>query len=417
MKRTLTLGLAAALAAGCGADSAPDAAMTDMSAEDHSAHLGGGSGGARDSTGAILRQAVQITAEQERALGVVYVTVQRENLTRTIRTVGTVQAAEPNVVDVTPKIGGFVERLFVDFTGDTVRSNQPLLTLYSPELVATQEELLTAKRLVETLDPASGESYRNAVAMLNAARRRLSYWDISDPQVQRIEETGLATKTLTLVAPVNGIVMEKRVVEGQRVAPGERLYRIADLSEVWIEGEVFERDLQYVREGTLAHIEVAAYPGEHRMGSVSFVYPTVDVQSRTNRMRVLVPNRDLQLKPGMFATVYFDAPVGSDVLTVPFGAVIVTGERNLVFVHAADGSLVPREVQLGARAADRVQILSGLREGESIVAAANFLIDAESRLAGTGGAMPGMQHAEHGMTVPPSPAPPDTAGDEEHQHD
>jgi Cu(I)/Ag(I) efflux system membrane fusion protein len=171
-----------------------------------------------------------------------------------------------------------------------------------------------------------------------------------------------------------------------------RLYRIADLSEMWVEGEVFEQDLQFVHEGAQAHIEVAAYPGEHIMGRVSFVYPTVDARSRTNRMRVTVPNPDLRLKPGMFATIFFDVEVGKNDLSVPMEAVMVTGERNLVFVRDPDGMLVPREVTLGGRAGNRVQILDGLAEGETIVASANFLVDAESRLGGTGGDMPGMQH-------------------------
>jgi RND family efflux transporter MFP subunit len=186
--------------------------------------------------------------------------------------------------------------------------------------------------------------------------------------------------------------------------PGEPLYRIADLSEVWVEGEVFEQDLRLVREGGQAHIEVAAYPGEHVMGRVSFVYPTVDVESRTNRVRVTVPNRERRLKPGMFATVYFDAVVGNDLLVVPTEAVVVTGERNVVFVRDAQGMLTPRDVVLGTRAGDRVAVLAGLSEGETIVGAANFLVDAESRLGGTGGGMPGMQHG--GPTVP---APRDTA--------
>jgi len=212
------------------------------------------------------------------------------------------------------------------------------------------------------------------------------------------------TKTLTLVAPVDGIVLEKDVVEGQRVGPGARLYRLADLSSVWVEGELFEQDLQFVSVGARAHIEVAAYPGVHMMGQVSFVYPTVDERSRTNRVRLRVANPELRLKPGMFATVYFDAEIGSDVISIPIDAVVATGERNLVFHHHEDGSLHPHEVVLGARAGDRVQILAGLDAGEEIVASANFLVDAESRLAGTGGSMPGMHHGGHGSAIEPQEA-------------
>lgn len=351
---------------------------------------------------AMDRQAVHLSAEQERALGVVYVTVRRETLTRSIRTVGRIEAPEPNVADVTPKIEGFIEQLFVASTGETVGRGQRLLTLYSPELVAAQEELLTARRLVIGVDSTVGEAWRSAGAMLEAARRRLAYWDITPDQIARLESTGEVTKTLTLVAPVSGIVLEKDVFEGQRVMPGMRLYRIADLTEVWVEGEVFEQDIKFVEEGAQSHIEVAAYPGEHVMGVVSFVYPTVDVQSRTNRVRVTVPNRDLRLKPGMFATIFFDVEVADEALTVPTEAVVVTGERNLVFSRDEDGMLQAREVVLGARAGERIAILSGLSEGERIVGSANFLVDAESRLGGAGG-MPGQQHAGHGSVLEPSP--------------
>ncbi|MEE9579354.1 MAG: efflux RND transporter periplasmic adaptor subunit, partial [Gemmatimonadota bacterium] len=307
--------LASALLGACGDGDASRAGGANGAA-DHST-----TGEGLDAAEALERQAVHLSAEQERALGVVYVTVTRETLTRSIRTVGRIAAPEPNVADVTPKIEGFIEQLFVASTGETVRRGQKLLTLYSPELVAAQEELLTARRLAARIDSTAGESWRAARAMLEASRRRLAYWDITPEQIDRLESTGEVSKTLTLVAPVSGIVLEKDVWEGQRVIPGMRLYRIADLTEVWVEGEVFERDIQFVEEGAQAHMEVAAYPGEHRMGTVSFVYPTVDVQSRTNRVRVTVPNHDLRLKPGMFATIFFDVQVADDALTVPMEAV------------------------------------------------------------------------------------------------
>jgi Cu(I)/Ag(I) efflux system membrane fusion protein len=368
-------------------------------------------------TAQATRGMVHLTAEQERALGVTYTTVASMSALSEIRTVGRIAAPEGNIADITPKIDGFVERLYVATTGESVRRGQDLLSIYSPSLVAAQEELLTARRLAETISPDAGEAYRNAQSMLDAARRRLAYWDITEAQIARLEETGAVTKTLTLVAPVNGIVLEKDVFEGQRVMPGMRLYRIADLSTVWVEGEVFERDLQHVDVGAQAHIEVQAYPGEHLMGTVSFVYPTVDVESRTNRVRVTVANPGLRLKPGMFATVFYDVTAIRDDIAVPLQAVVVTGERNLVFVRDQEGMLSPREVVLGARAGEHVQILSGLAEGETIVASANFLVDAESRLAATGGSMPGMQHAGHGTAIEPAEEP-DTAGTGGHEdHD
>lgn len=380
-----------ALAVACGGDGGSEqAASTEMTPEEHARMQAGGQG-AVDSTGAALRQPVHLTPAQENALGVMYQTVGSRPLERTIRTVGRLVAAEDRVADVTLKVEGFVEQLYVSTTGEAVRRGQPLLTLYSPELVAAQEELLTARRLASRVDETAEEAWRSAQSMLEAARRRLSYWDVSDDQIERIEQTGEVTKTLTLHSPVSGIVLEKVVLEGQRVTPGVQLYQIADLSSVWVEGDVFEQDLQFIELGSQSHIEVAAYPGEHFMGRVSFVYPTVDMASRTNRVRVTLDNPDLRLKPGMFATMFFDTKL-PDALAVPLEAVLVTGERNLVFVRDAEGMLQPREVVLGPRAGDYVQILAGLESGETIVGSANFLVDAESRLSSTGGAMPGMQH-------------------------
>jgi RND family efflux transporter MFP subunit len=304
----------------------------------------------------------------------------------------------------------------VNTTGEAVRRGQALLTLYSPELVAAQEELLTALRLRDRLDAESGPARDNADRMVEATRQRLAWWDISDSQVERLVSSGEATKTLTLVSPVSGVVLEKPVVEGQRVRAGEQLYRIADLSEVWVEGDVFERDIRFVTEGSVAHIEVAAYPGRHFMGTVSFVYPIVDRGSRTNRVRVTLSNPGLDLKPGMFATIFFDVRIDDDVVVVPMEAVIITGERNLVFVREPNGTLRPQEVVLGPSAGERVEILEGLVPGEEIVASANFLVDAESRLAATGGGMPGMQHGSH---AEPAPVEADTAAamGAEHDHD
>lgn len=335
------------------------------------------------------RAPVQLTAEQARAIGVTFTVVERGPLARTVRTVGQVVPAEPNLAEITTKIDGFVEQLFVDATGMSVRRGQPLLTIYSPMLVAAQEELLAARRLAASVDSGEAEVWRNAQALLEAARRRFSYWDISAEQIERLERTGEVTKTLALKAPVDGVVLEKMVVAGQAVMAGMRLYRIADLRTVWIEGAVFEQDLAFVRVGAPVRAELAAYPGRFVDGRVSFVWPTVDEQSRTARVRVAFANPGGLLKPGMYATLFFEALVGGDVLQVPAEAVVQTGERNLVFVVGEGGALVPREIVLGPRAAGRFQVLSGLAGGERIVASANFLVDAESRLA-TGAGMAGM---------------------------
>lgn len=341
------------------------------------------------------RAPVHLTAEQARAIGVTFTAVQRGPLTRTIRSVGQVVAAEPNLAEITTKIDGFVDQLFVNATGTTVRRGQPLLTLYSPMLVAAQEELLAAQHLAAAVDSNDAEVWRNTQMLLDASRRRLVYWDISAEQIARLERTGDVTKTLALNAPVDGIVLEKMVVAGQAVMPGMKLYRIADLSTVWIEGAVFEQDLGAVRVGARVSAELAAYPGERVDGRVSFVWPTVDEASRSGRVRVSFRNPDGRLRPGMYATLRFEAAVDSDAVSVPAEAVVQTGERNLVFVVGNRGALEPREVVLGVRAGERFQIDSGLTAGERIVASANFLVDAESRLVNGGGManMPGM-HTE-----------------------
>lgn len=410
---TAARALALLVMAACTGEETQDAAMTGMSAEEH-AHMHGGMAGTTDSTGATIRQTITLTPEQERTLGVTFSTVQRATLRRSIRTVGRIAIAEPRVVDVAPKIDGFVEEIFVNTTGQTVRRGEPLFTLYSPALVAAQEELLTARRMADRIDSTAGEAWHNAQTLLHAARRRLEYWDITPEQVDRLEQVGRVSKELTLFAPASGSVLEKGIVEGQRITQGDRLYRIADLTEVWVEGDVFEQDLQLIRLGSQAHIEVSAYPGHHVMGRVSFIHPTMDEPSRTNRVRVSVRNDDLRLKPGMFATVFFDATIGENVLTVPLEAVVVTGERNVVFVRHEDGSLMPHDVVLGLRAGESVQVLGGVREGQTIVISANFLVDAESRLGSVGGAMAGMDHGAEA----PADTPDSTAGGHEgHNHD
>ncbi len=351
--------------------------------------MGGDTGGMRGAE----RGLVRLSPAQAQAIGVTYTVVQRGPLERTIRTVGQIVPAESRLAEVTTKIDGFVDRLFVDATGLTVRRNEPLLTLYSPMLVSAQEELLAAQRLAASQDSnRDTEAWHNAQTLFQAARKRLAYWDISPEQIDRLERTSEITKTLTLTAPFDGVVLEKMVVAGQAVTAGMKLYRLADLSTVWIEGDVFEQDVGLVRVGAPVRVELAASAGQSFTGHVGFVWPVVQEQSRTTRVRVELPNPDGALRPGMFATLVFDARIGTDALSVPAEAVVMTGERNLVFVVGPDGALGPREVTLGGRAGGRVQILDGLKAGERIVASGNFLVDAESRLGGAKGMqqMPGM---------------------------
>lgn len=364
------------------------------------------SGGHNHGTAAATDSAhpVALSAADAQRIGVTYATVSVGALSREIRSVGQVTFDETRVQTITPKIDGYVDRLLVNATGQYVAAGQALLDIYSPMLVTAQEELLLAARLQKDVAGASEQTRRNADNLLTAARRRLAYWDIGDEVVAEIERTGTVRKTLTLRSPVGGYVLEKNVLAGQKIMAGEALYKVADLSTVWVEGEVFEQDLAAVRLGQVVRAEFQALPGDVRRGEIAYVYPTVSTETRTARVRVVVPNGDLHLKPGMYATIRIGGTARQGVLTVPRSAVLTTGERSLVFVRDANGHLEPREVSVGASADDRIEILRGVKAGDVVVASATFLVDAESNLGkalGGMGDMPGMD-----MTTPPKLLPP-----------
>ncbi|MGD8321515.1 MAG: efflux RND transporter periplasmic adaptor subunit [Gemmatimonadota bacterium] len=336
--------------------------------------------------GADEQKPVRLDEEGARRIGVTYAAVQREVLPVFVKTVGTVAYDETRLATVNPKIAGWVEKLYVDFTGAPVKKGQPLMDLYSPALVSAQEELVLAARLVG--QAGEGRALENARELLRSARRRLSYWDIPDEEIARIEHSGEPTKTLTLRAPASGVVVEKNVVEGDRIMPGMTVYRIADLSRVWIEADVFEKDLALVKTGQGALVSFEAYPGKVFKGRVTYVYPTVSVQARTARVRLELPNPGESLKPGMYAQIDLDVPQGRPTLVVPRSAVLATGERAIVFVRSDDGTLVPREVVMGRTSGRLQELLDGVEAGEQVVSSAAFLVDAESNLGSM--AMPGM---------------------------
>jgi Cu(I)/Ag(I) efflux system membrane fusion protein len=341
-------------------------------------------------------QPVSLDAEASRRIGVTYATVERRALPVFVRTVGNVAYDETSLANLNPKIEGWVEKLHVEFTGAPVRAGQPLMDVYSPALVSAQEELILAARLVR--DAGGERSSANAAELLKSARRRLAYWDIPAEEIRRIEESGETAKVLTLRAPASGIVIEKNVVEGDRIMPGMTLFRIADLSQVWVEADVFEKDLAFVAVGQGALVSFEAYPGTPFGGRVAYVYPTVSAESRTGRVRVELQNPNGQLKPGMYATLNLQVPPMDPTLVVPRSAVVETGERTLVFLVGPDGALYPRDVKAGRASLQLIEIMSGLAEGDRVVSSAAFLVDAESNLGTmTGGAqpMPGMDHSQH----------------------
>ncbi|MBW3571866.1 MAG: efflux RND transporter periplasmic adaptor subunit [Gemmatimonadetes bacterium] len=340
---------------------------------------------------------VQLTAGQISEFGITFAFAEQRTLSDEVRTVGIVNFDETRIAQMAPKFSGFVERLYVDFTGKPVRRGQPLLEIYSPELVAAQEELLLAGRLQRTMGessvPGVGGGSPDLVA---AARRRLLLWDVSPAQVDEVLRSGRVRRTLTLHAPVSGVVVEKPVVRGQAVAAGQTLYTIADLTEVWVEAELREADAATVQEGTPATVELAAFPGRPIAGTVEYVYPTLQQEARTLKARISVPNPGGRLKPGMYATVRLAAP-GRTALTIPASALVRTGERTLVFVDLGGGRLAPQEVEVGRVGAEYAEILAGVEPGQRVVTSAQFLLDSESNLAevmrsmvGMGGDMGGM---------------------------
>jgi len=337
--------------------------------------------GGEATAGMAMDGSIRLTAADVSTFGITFAAAEVRSLTREIRTVAAVDFDETRMAYVAPKFGGWVERLHVDFTGQRVREGEPLLDVYSPELVTAQEELLLAARMA---DSVAGSEVENVAAgaedLLGSARRRLAYWDVTDEQIERLIETGEVRKALTIQAPVSGIVMEKDVFQGQAFQPGAKLYMIADLSEVWVNAEIFESDVGIVREGMPAGISVAALPGETLSGTVEYVYPTLEDRTRSMRARIAISNPGARLKPGMYATVTLSADLG-ETLSVPASAVLHSGERAVAFVDMGGGRLMPHELRLGLRGDERVQVLEGLEPGQRVVTSAHFLLDSESNLA------------------------------------
>ncbi|HXH07815.1 MAG TPA: FixH family protein [Vicinamibacterales bacterium] len=297
-----------------------------------------------------------------------------------IRTVGIVRYDETRLADVNLKLDGWVRELYVDYTGAFVRKGQPLFTLYSPALLTTQQEYLTAlatRRQVGESAIAEVRDYADRLVV--SARERLRLWDLPEDEIGRLEKERTARAAVPFRAPVSGYVIEKNVLPGMRVTAGQTLYRIADLSVVWLEADVYEQDVSLVRVGQRASVCLEAYPGERFRGRVVYVYPVVEEKTRTARVRFELPNRGMRLKPGMYADVELEVPLGR-LLTIPADAVLDSGARQIVFVSQGDGYFEPRPVRIGHRLEGRVQVLEGLEDGEVIASGAAFFLDSESQL-------------------------------------
>jgi Cu(I)/Ag(I) efflux system membrane fusion protein len=339
--------------------------------------------------------AIYLSPEKQQLIGLRTGVVERVPMTKVIRTVGQITADETRISRVYTKVGGWVDKLYVNFTGDLVRKGQPLLSIYSPELVATQEEYLLALRAQNRLRASPFEEVADGGSTLLAAtRRRLELWDVPEAEIRRIEQAGRPIKTITLYAPTSGYVMEKSVLEGQKVDSSTPLMVVADLSVVWVQAEFYEEEAGVVQVGDAATLTVNSYPGHEWRGRIDYIYPSVDPTTRTLRARLRFANHGVMLKPGMYGNVLIQKPLGSK-LTVPEEAILDSGTRQIVFLDRGDGHFEPREVEIGQRTDGRREILSGLEPGDRIVTSGNFLIDSESRLKSAlqdMQAMPGMDH-------------------------
>lgn len=323
-----------------------------------------------------------VDPRRQQLLNVQTTTVERRPLEKVIRTVATLELDETQIRHVHPKIRGWIEKIFVNFTLQYVEKGDPLFSVYSPELVSTQEEYLLAVRMAEGLSTSSFENVTNgARSLLEATRRRLLLLDITEEQIRALEKTGKVQKSLTIYSPATGHVIQKNAFENMYVTPDMNVYTVADHSRIWAKVEIYENEIPYISEGQAAVMTVPASPGESFRGKVSYVYPHLDARTRTMKARLEFPNPDLKLKPGMYANIDLRVPLGR-LLAVPYSAVLRTGTRDLVFVDLGNGQLQLRRVEIGAKAGDYYEVLKGLRAGEKVISAANFLIDAESKVQG-----------------------------------
>lgn len=310
-------------------------------------------------------------------IGVRTAKIKKKPLVKSVRTIGTVDYDEKRVYHVHTKIEGWIEKLYVDFTGQKVKKDDMLLEIYSPQLVSTQEEYLLALKYsteIEEAAPPGTESIREL------SRRRLELWDVPAHQIKELEETGGILKTLHIHSPAGGIVTEKSVVEGMFVKPGTSLYTIADISKVWVYADIYEYELPWIKVGQEAEVTLEAYPGRVFRGRVSFIYPFMEPTTRTNKVRLVFENPGGELKPDMYANVTLKSEIKKDALVVPTEAVIRSGERNIVILSRGGGRFTPVEVTLGPEAEEYYMVERGLKEGDEVVTSAQFLIDSESRL-------------------------------------
>ena len=353
---------------------------------------------------------LRISTEKIQKLGVRTEAALLRSLDKTVRAAGRVEPDERRLFTIASKFEGYVERLHVNVTGQPLAKGQSLFEVYSPELVSAQREYAIAVQGVDALKEAGGQAQAGMKQLAESSLQRLRNWDVSDEQIKALARTGAAQRTLTFRSPAAGIVMEKKAVQGMRFMPGEMLYQVADLSAVWVVADVFEQDISLVKTGAKARIRINAYPDKEFSGTVTYVYPTLKPETRTVQVRVELANPGLLLKPAMFAQVEVAVSAKTKVVTVPLSAVIDSGTRQIVLISLGEGRFEPHPVKLGSRSDSHVEVLEGVKEGELVVVAANFLIDAESNLKAAVGGFGDSGKTAKTPTAAASAAAPKAAG-------
>ncbi len=327
-------------------------------------------------------QGIRIDPVTVQNIGVKTEVAMVRSLSKAIRTVGRVDFNETKIFNVNAKFMGYVEKLYVNYTGQYIHKGDPLMEIYSPDLVNAQQEFLQAVNYRKQMDVSQVEGMnKGALELQQSAKRKLLYWDIPESSIKELEESGTVRKTMTFYSQVEGVVVEKMVTQGQNIMAGMQLYRVADLRSVWILADIFQYELPWIKLGQQAEIELSYLPGKVFYGSVSYVYPTLNAETRTVKVRIEVSNTSaLDLKPEMFTTVKIFSPMVLKTVAVPEQAIIHSGERNIVVISLGNGYFDPREVRTGLTAGGFVQIIDGVHEGEQLVTSAQFLIDSESNL-------------------------------------
>jgi len=331
-------------------------------------------------TADVARGDVTIGSQRQQLIGVRLAAAMRETMAGVVRTTGGVRYDETRQSDVNVKLDGWIRDLFVDYTGQFVQKGQPLFALYSPDLLVAQNEYLLALKTRDQIkDSTIADAREYASRVVEAARQRLVLWDIQSDDIAAIEEARTPREAMTFRSPVSGYVLEKPVVRGMHITAGQPLYRIADLSVVWVEADVYESEIAQVRVGQRATVTLDAYPGESFDGRAIYIYPFVQENTRTVKVRFQLANPRTRLKPGMFANVEIER-AHAIVLTVPSNAVLDSGAQQIVFVSRGDGIFTPRPVKVGRHLSDRIEIVDGLAEGEEVATGATFFLDSESQL-------------------------------------